>query len=264
MSAPPYFRILTTQMRVSTMTAMQYRADFVIEGLMSIYWLAWNMLPLIVLYADRESVAGWDYPSALIVIGFFVILRAVLEGVITPSLIETVERIRMGSFDYVLLKPVDAQFMVSIARFVPWRIIDLLGGFALVIYAFVQLGRPPAIEHAAAGLLLLIVGALVMYSLWMMVVAASFWVVRLDNLTYLLNALFDTARWPVHVFRGAWRIVFTVILPLALMTTYPAMAVLGRIDLLVAVGCVGGAILLMALSRAVWRLAIRSYTSASS
>jgi ABC-2 type transport system permease protein len=260
----PYGRILATQMRVSMMTAMQYRADFVIEGLMSVYWLGWNLLPLIVLYADRSSVAGWDYPSALIVIGWFVVLRAVLEGVITPSLVETVQRIRSGSFDYVLLKPVDAQFMVSIARFVPWRIIDLLGGFALVVYAFYRLGRPPAIEHVAAGLLLLVAGALVMYAMWMMVVAASFWVVRLDNLTYLLNALFDTARWPVHVFRGAWRIVFTFVLPLALMTTYPAMAVLGRIDLAVAAGCVGGAIGLLVVSRLVWRLAIRSYTSASS
>jgi ABC-2 type transport system permease protein len=88
--------------------------------------------------------------------------------------------------------------------------------------------------------------------------------VRLDNLTYLLGAIFDTARWPVHVFRGAWRILFTFVLPLAVMTTYPAMAILGQLDLATALGCVGGALVLLAIARTLWQIAIRSYTSASS
>lgn len=259
-----YLKLFFAQARVSVMTSMQYRADFLLEGLMSLYWLAWNLLPLMILYADRKAVAGWDFPSALVVIGWFIILRAVLEGAITPSLVETVERIRTGSFDYVLLKPADPQFLVSTSRLSPWRIVDLLGGIALVIYAFAELGRAPAVVDVAAGLLLLISGAAVMYSLWIMAAAASFWVVRLDNLTYLLGAVFDTARWPVHVFRGAWRVVFTFVLPLALMTTYPAMAILGTLDLATGLGCLGGALVLLAISRGLWRIAIRSYTSASS
>ena len=53
---------------------------------------------------------------------------------------------------------------------------------------------------------------------------------RLDNLMYLLGSIFDVARWPVQVFQGAWRFVFTFVIPVAVMTTFPAMALLGKLD----------------------------------
>jgi ABC-2 type transport system permease protein len=260
-----YVHLLGAQLRVSIATAMQYRADFVLEGLMSLYWLGWNLLPLFILYGpERTSVAGWSFPEALIVMAWFIVLRGLLEGLVSPSLIEVVEKIRMGSFDYVLLKPADAQFLVSTARFAPWRIVDVLGGIGVAVYAFAELGRPPAPIDLVAGVVLLAAGALVMYSLWIMMVSASFWVVRLDNLAYLLSAVFDTARWPVQFFRGFWRILFTFILPLALMTTYPALAILGRIDGATTAACLAGAAVLAAVSRWIWQAAIGNYTSASS
>ena len=78
--------------------------------------------------------------------------------------------------------------------------------------------------------MLLVAGVLAMYSLWIVCAAASFWVVRLDNLTYLLGAIFDTARWPVQVFRGAWRSCSRSSSRSRVMTTFPAMALLGRLD----------------------------------
>jgi ABC-2 type transport system permease protein len=256
--------LLGVQLRASAMTAMQYRTDFLIEGLMSLYWLAWNLLPLIVLFSERTTVAGWDYPSALVLIGCFVLLRGILEGVITPSLVDTVERIRSGSFDYVLLRPVDAQWSVSISRFAPWRVIDLLGGLGVIGYGL-ALGHhdPDLVDVLLAGVLLLC-GVATMYSLWICAAAASFWVVRLDNLTYLLAAVFDTARWPIQIFRGFLRFLFTFVIPLAVMTTYPAMAFLGQMTATTAVAAVTGSVVLLGLSRLLWRVAIRAYTSASS
>lgn len=259
-----YLRLLAVQLRISAAAGMAYRADFLLEGFMAFAWMALTLLPLVVLYQGRATVAGWDAPSAMIVIGYFMAVRAVLEGVVSPSFVELVERIRSGAFDYVLLKPVDAQAIVSASRFEPWKVFDLLGAIALVIYAFVQRGAPPSVADLALGLVLFVAGVAAMYSLWILCAAASFWVVRLDNLTYLLGAIFDTARWPVQVFRGAWRFVFTFVIPVAVMTTYPAMALLGRLDAGTAVATIAGALGLLVASRLVWRAAIRSYTSASS
>jgi ABC-2 type transport system permease protein len=259
-----YLRLLRVQVRTSVVSAMQYRADFVLEGLMSIYWLGWNLLPLIVLYDDRATVAGWDRPSALVVIAWFVIIRGILEGAINPSLVDVVDRLRTGSFDYVLLKPADAQFLVSTSRFVPWHLVDVLGGLALMGWAFSELGRAPAAVDVAAAAGLLVAAVVAMYSLWILIVCAAFWVVRLDNLAYLLSAVFDAARWPVQVFRGAWRILFTFVIPLALMTTYPAMAVLGTLEPATALACLGGAAAMLLISRLAWRRALGNYTSASS
>jgi ABC-2 type transport system permease protein len=88
--------------------------------------------------------------------------------------------------------------------------------------------------------------------------------VRLDNLIYLFNSVFDAARWPASVFRGVWRVVFTFVIPLALMTTYPALALLGRLDGATALRAGGGALLFVLAARLVWRRAIGHYRSASS
>jgi ABC-2 type transport system permease protein len=260
-----YLRLFALQLRVSAAQAMAYRANFLIQGAMSLLWIALTLVPLIVLFGERNVVAAsWDEPSALIVIAYFVAVRAVLEGMISPSLVDMVEKIRSGSFDYVLLKPVDAQAMISASHYEPWRVFDLLGAVAVAIYAFVQRGGPPSPADLALGVALLVSGVLAAYALWILCAAASFWVVRLDNLMYLLGAIFDVGRWPVDVFRGAWRFVFTFVIPVAVMTTYPAMALLGRLDTRTALATAAGSLVLLALSRLVWRMAIRSYTSASS
>lgn len=259
-----YLRLASLQLRISAATGMAYRADFLLAGLMALAMMGMTLLPLIVLYQDRDTVAGWDQPSALVLMAYFLGLRAVLEGMISPSIIDLVERIRSGAFDYVLLKPVDAQMMISTSRFEPWKILDLIGAIGLAVYALSLRGEPPSAIDLALGVVMFLSGVIAMYGLWIMCAAASFWVVRLDNLTFLLGSIFDVARWPVHVFRGVWRVVFTLIVPVAVMTTYPAMALLGRLDAETALATVGGSLLLLVLGRVVWRAAIRNYTSASS
>jgi ABC-2 type transport system permease protein len=224
-----------------------------------------NLVPLIVVFGQRDEIApGWDRPAALIVMAYFTGVHAVIEGTISPSLQDLVEKIRSGAFDYVLLKPVDAQAMISASRYEPWRVFDLLAAVAIVAYALAQRGEPPAAADLALGVVLFGAGVLATYALWMVCAAASFWVVRLDNLMFLLGSIFDVARWPVQVFHGAWRFVFTFVIPVAVMTTFPAMALLGRLGARTALATAGGALLLLALSRVIWRTAIRSYTSASS
>jgi ABC-2 type transport system permease protein len=259
-----YFRLLAIQLRISVASAIAYRANFLIEGVMSAAWLALTLLPLIVVYSARDSVNGWDAPSALIVMAYFTALRALLEGIVSPSLVDLVEKIRSGSFDYVLLKPIDAQMAVSASKYEPWKIFDLLGAIAIAIYAFSQRGAPPAPADAALGLGMLVAGAVAMYSVWIACAAVSFWVGRLDNLMYLLSAIFDTARWPVQVFPNVWRIVFTFVIPVAIMTTFPAMALLGKLSLTALLATIAGALAMLVVSRLIWRAAIRSYTSASS
>jgi ABC-2 type transport system permease protein len=259
-----YLQLVGVQLRVSAAAAMQYRANFLIEGVMSIGWMALTLLPLGVVFSGRQYVAGWDAPSALIVMAYFIGVRAVIEGIVSPSLVDLVERIRNGSFDYVLLKPVDAQFLVSASKYEPWKIVDFLGAIGLAVYAFSVRGAAPTPADLAAGLALFGAGCFAMYSLWLVCASMSFWVVRLDNLVYLLGSIFDVARWPVQVFRGLWRVVFTFVIPVAIMTTFPAMALLGRGSARLTLATLGGALLMLAISRLIWRTAIRNYTSASS
>jgi ABC-2 type transport system permease protein len=259
-----YLRLAVVQLRISTSAAMAYRGDFLLQGVMELIWISLVLLPLMILYQGRDTVAGWDWPSALILMSYFIGLRGVLECVVSPSLVDLVERIRSGAFDYVLLKPADAQAIVSTSRFEPWKVFDIIGALGLLVYAFIQRGEPPTLPDVGLGIVMFFAGALAMYAMWIVCAACAFWVVRLDNLMYLLGAIFDTARWPIQIFSGAWRVIFTFVIPVAVMTTYPAMAILGRLEATTALATIGGSIALVILSRLVWRAAIRNYTSASS
>src|SRR4029077_12110936 len=121
------------------------------------------------------------------------------------------------------------------AKFEPWRIVDVAGALLVFGYAFRKLGHWPSIAQVALGLVFLALAILILYSIWILVVSAAFWVVKVDNLSYLFGSLFDVGRWPIDVLRGVWRgtllLAFTVVFPVGLMTTYPARALLGRLDL---------------------------------
>src|ERR1019366_9680392 len=114
-----------------------------LDGVMSVFWTASALVPLLVLFGARTSVAGWTWPEALLVVAAFTTLKGVLDGAIQPSLGNVVEHVRKGTLDFLLLKPVDAQFMVSTSRFEPWRGSDMWLGLGLFAWAFHVLGRGP-------------------------------------------------------------------------------------------------------------------------
>ena len=259
-----YLRLLRVEMSISASMAMQYRLDFFFKGGMALFWMVVTLVPLMVVFSKRSSVAGWTWPEALVVLGWFSLLKAVLEGSVTPSLTAVVEGVRTGALDFVLLKPADAQFLVSTTRFEPWRLIDVLGSLGILIYAFSLLGRAPAVGDIGIALVLLVVAVLLLYSIWILIVSASFWIVRVDNLSYLFQSIFDAGRWPIDVFKGPLRVLFTGIFPLALMTTYPAQALLGKLSLPAAGLVFAGGLAFAWVARRVWLRAIRFYTSASS
>jgi ABC-2 type transport system permease protein len=114
-----------------------------------------------------------------------------------------------------------------------------------------------------AAAFLLLTSTLLLYSMWILTVSAAFYVVKVDNLSYLFSAIFDAARWPSTIFRGTLSF-FTFVIPLALMTTYPALAMLGRLTPSTLLLAFAGSMLFALLARLIWLRSIGKYTSASS
>ena len=259
-----YLRLFVVQLRASVQVTMQYRAEFLFGLLITGFYVFWNVIPMFVLWAQRPTIAGWSLAEAALVTAWFTFLRSILDGAVQPSLQAVVEHIRKGTLDFVLLKPADAQFLVSTARFEVFNVIDASAAVALAIWALHRLHRVPTIGQVATALMLTVAAAAILYAMAILVISAAFYVVRLDNLIYLFNSVFDAARWPASVFRGLWRVLFTFVVPLALMTTYPALALLGRLELRTAAGALAGALLFVLVARAVWKRSIGHYRSASS
>ncbi len=259
-----YVRLLTLQLRASALLAAQYRWDFFIDGCISLFWASTSIVPLVVVYGDgsRAGIPGWSFGQALVVTGWFILLQGILDGAINPGLQAVIDHIRKGTLDFVLLKPADAQFLVSTSRFALFRVFSLVAATAIFVYAFDRMGVAPKLGALLASVMLLGTATLVLYSLWILIISAAFFVVKVDNITYLFSSIFDAARWPVSVFKGALRIVFTFVIPLAVMTTYPAEAMLGRLEGSTMVATVVGTVAFAAVARFTWSRAIRHYTSA--
>src|SRR5262249_44395585 len=72
-----YRKLLAIEVRISLALAAQYRFDFAVQGAMMLFWLGWSLVPLLVVFGARPRVAGWSFDEALVVMGWFTILRAV-------------------------------------------------------------------------------------------------------------------------------------------------------------------------------------------
>lgn len=259
-----YLTLLGLQLRTSGLLAAQYRWDFLVDGVVSLFFMATAIVPLFVVYGDgsRAGIPGWSFGEALVVTGWFILLQGVLDGAVNPGLQAVIEHIRKGTLDFVLLKPADAQFLVSTSKFHVWRVTSVVAGLVVFAVAFDRIGHGPRLVDVAASGVLLVSATLLLYSLWILIVSAAFFVVKVDNLTYLFSSIFDAARWPSSVFPKVVRWVFTFVLPLALMTTFPAEAMLGRLAPQALLGALVGTAVFAAVARVVWLRAIGHYTSA--
>ncbi len=257
-----YVRLLGVQLKVSLQLSLQYRFDFILGGVMALFWTAWNLVPMLLVWRQRPTVAGWTLPEALLVAAWFGLLRALLDGAIQPSLAAVVERIRLGTLDFTLLKPADAQFLLSTAKFEPSQSFDAAGAIVLMVWASAHLPHWPGPSQIALALVMTVAAAALLYSLGILVIAAAFWVVRIDNLIFVFSSVFDAARWPISIFRGFWRFLFTFIIPLGVLTTLPARALLGQLRLATVGWALLGCLVFAVGARRVWRGAIVHYTSA--
>jgi ABC-2 type transport system permease protein len=257
-----YVRLLANQARLSFVLFLQYRVDFFVSLGLACFWTLSALVPLLVLFRDRASVGGWTWAEALVVVGWFNVLKGVQSTVIQPSMQQAIEQIRKGTLDFVLIKPADSQVLISAQRFSFPQLADVVVGTTILIYAVSQLAVLPSPLAVLTTLVALVCAACILYSIWIMVMSLAFVFVKVDNLTFLFSSIYDAARFPATIYRGGFAFVFTFVMPLALMTTYPAMALLGKLALAQLAGAIGAAAAFVLVSRAVWRMSVARYTSA--
>ena len=177
---------------------MQYRADFVVR----------RRPQSLVDGVDAGAAAGrlrraappspaGRFPEALLVVAWFTLLRGVLEGASTRRSSQVVEHVRNGTLDFVLLKPADAQFLVSTASSSPGRSSTSSPAVAIVVVRL-RRARPRARGRRRRSS-----PASSSSRRWSSSTRSgssssarrSGWC-KLDNLSYLFGSIFDAARWP--------------------------------------------------------------------
>jgi len=258
-----YFKLLTLFARMSVQNSAAYRLDFFMHALIALGQAAAELMGLWIIYSNTDALAGWNASEMLALLGVFRIIVGVITLLIAPNMQAMMADIRSGTFDYVVLKPINSQFYVSVRRVVFWRLADIAVGAAMIAYASAELRLELSAMRIAAFLLMLACGAVIVYCVWLALATTAFWFTRIANIEMVFWNLFEAGRYPVDIFRPWIRWGLTYVIPLAMLTTLPSATLLGRAEPGHVLGAMMLAALMLILASWFWRAGLKRYTGAS-
>jgi ABC-2 type transport system permease protein len=258
------FRLLTTLLKINIQQELAYRADAAVNILINMMWLGWELLSLNIIFSNTETLGGWGPGELIALLGVFRLVNTLMAALIWPNTEKFNTSMRDGSLDYTLLQPVNSMFLITFSRIVIWRVWDLVLGAILIVTGLSLSGSSATLFNLFSFLLLALSGMLILYSLWIVLIACTFWFVKFDNNVTILQALLETGRYPSTVYPFWLRLIVTFIVPIAVATTVPLQALRGElsgVQVLLFLG-VGAASIWVATR--LWRAGIRRYSGASS
>jgi len=255
-----YLHIGGLFLRIGALTELEYRANFFIQIFQSIVSLVISLGGLTVIFENTESLNGWTADELLALVGVYFLIGGLVKMVVQPSLTRFMNAIRTGSLDFTFIKPVDAQFVVSIWQVEIWNVVDVLIGLGVIGVALTRMGE---VVQFVPFVLTLLAGSAIIYSFWLILAATTFWFINLDNTVIVFESMYEAGRWPVGIYPAWLRYALTFFVPVAFAVTVPAEALTGRLSPETLVAALGLAAALLVISRVFWRYGVRHYSGAS-
>ena len=256
-------RLFAVFFRTSVQTDMEYRADFFTRIIASLLGLLTTLGGLTVVFQYTSNIKGWQLPQLVVLLSVYYLMDGIVEMFIGPNMRTIMEQVRQGTLDFVLLKPVSAQFLATTRQVNIWRAANVLIGIGLSFYSVSHLSLTTGPAQALGFAVTLAAGVGVVYSFWLFLVTLTFWVVRIDNLEQIIGQAFEAGRYPMEIYPGWLRGGLTYLVPIAFIITVPAQALAGKIgssQILLSL-LVSAATLL--LSSRFWVFGLKHYSGAS-
>ena len=256
-------RLAWLYFKVGSLTELQYRANFFIQLLQSAVAVGTAIVVLKLVYSHTDELNGWSEAELLVVMGIQILLGGLIKMSIQPNMERLMNEVRDGKLDFALTKPEDSQLLVSVREVRIWRAVDILAGALVLAYGINGLERGVDAGDAALFAAMLAVGALTIYSFWLLITTLAFWIVNTWSILELFEGVYQTGRWPVSIYPGWLRIGVTFLVPIAFAITVPAEAVTSRLEWGTIALAVGFCATLFAFTRWWWGFGLRRYSGAS-
>jgi ABC-2 type transport system permease protein len=250
-------------LRVSALNDLQYRANFFIQLFQTAIALGTGLAVLGLVFSHTPDLNGWSGSQLLAVMGVHVLMGGIIAAWITPNMNRLMSDIRLGTLDFVLTKPEDAQLLVSVREVRVWQGVDVVSGLVVLAIAVAQLSTGVGAVETVAFVVALLLGASMIYCFWLILTIGAFWFVRMDQLAELFEGVYQSGRWPVTIYPSWLRISLTFLVPIAFAVTVPAQSLTGRLTPDTMALAAGFAIALFAFTRWFWRFGLRRYSGAS-
>ena len=269
-----YIKIFSTFARVCLVRDMTFRANFLLECLTSLGWMSMNLAFYLLIFSFTPEIgrgSGWSREPFFAFVATGLIINAIVQTLFMPSASELTEMVRTGGLDSVLVRPLDAQFLLSMHRFDFSSMANGLVGLGLLIWAVLRFPVAPPLIAWLLYPLLIVCGVAILYGLIIMLAAATILMGRNQSLYDFWFYITNFSRYPAEIYAGPWgdplRTFCTFVIPILLVVNVPAGTLArplsgeawGMVVLTFAVAGIS-----IGLSRVVFQAALARYRSASS
>jgi len=256
-------RLAWTHLRVGVLNEMQYRANFFIQLVQSTVAVATGLIALAVIFDHTTDLNGWTRPELLIVMGVFTLVGGLIGFAIEPNMGRVLTDIHQGTFDFVLTKPADSQLLSSVRQFHLWRLVDAGVGLGVIVWGLIRLDGSLSVGDIAGFVMTLVAGMILIYCLWLIVTSGAFWIVRMDEVHDLFMGLYRAGQYPVTVYPIGLKLILTYLVPIGFAVTVPAESLTGRLTWERVVATAVFLLVVVAVTRLIWRAGTRHYSGAS-
>ena len=257
-------KLLSAFLKVNIQMSLAYRADTVVNILLNLMWLGWELLSLSIIFNNTDTIGGWDFGELIALLGVFRLVHTLMIALIWPNTEKFNQSIRDGSMDYTLLQPINSMFLVTFSRITVWRAWDLVLAAILIIVGVNMSGDTATPLNILTFILLTVSGGIIIYSLWIVLIALTFWFTKFDNNVTIQQALLDAGRYPVTVYPVWLRILVTFVIPIAVATTVPLQGLRGDLTFRSVLMFVAIGIVSFLIASQVWKRGLKQYSGASS
>ena len=259
-----YLAIYAALWKTSVTREMSFKGNFILWIVVELLWFALQLCFIGVLYLHTGSIGTWTQWQVVLLVGASSFIQQMFQAFFLMNCVNLSELVRTGKMDFLLMLPVNTRFVVSLRQVDLGAFVNGAFAVAVMAYAAGKLDLHPTAAQFLGFLALCAVGILIHYSLMFMLAAISFWTVRAQGIVWGYYNLFNIARMPDEAFRGVFKMVFTFVLPVLLVSNVPVRVLAHKLTsptlwlVLLGMGVVCGV-----FSEWFWRLSVRRYTSAS-
>jgi len=264
MNLRKYLKVYKKFLHTSLASELEYKTNIIIDLITAIFSLIGSIFLLSIFFQNNSHIGGWKFEQALIIQGIYTILNGITNTWFNPNLTEIVKYIREGTLDFVLLKPIDSQFFISLKKITPSGFLEIMLGFCLLLYCIKINQINLNLTFLTLCLITIISAICILYSLWFFISTTTIWFVKTWNAIEVLRSFLYIGRFPLNSFTFSLRIFFSVFIPIAFITTIPSEVFLGLTPLWKIFLEVIVATVFLTSSRKFWLYALRFYSSASS
>ncbi len=221
--------------------AITYRSSFIFGTIITLLSNILFPLVTVMIYSNGASFPDWTIWEVLLLQSIYTMSLGVSSLVFNGVVWQTMNHIREGSFEIVLLRPMSPLYYMIVNNFDPECIGLILGGGIMTGVSLSQIGTVPTALNWMQFVILFISGIAVMGGLYLIMAAISFKWIGNSRIPEIFDSIKTFGKYPLGIFPKQIKFLTSFIIPVAMIGFYPCTALLGSSDkngLLLCIPCI--------------------------